>query len=102
LNLEHLLPGVVTTKSTDAIVALDDYDVEKSNLSRENLRIDGMGQTTGRYFQDKLAMRMRRKVVVFPSLLLFLFNDHDINTFADNVSPPWVLKPRSEASASVL
>jgi biotin carboxylase len=28
-----------------------------------------------------------------------LFN-HDINTFADNVSPPWVLKPRSEASAS--
>jgi hypothetical protein len=38
--------------------------------------------------------------VVFPSLLLFLFNDHDINTFADNVSPPWVLKPRSEASAS--
>jgi hypothetical protein len=30
-----------------------------------------------------------------------LFNDHDINTFADNVSPPWVLKPRSEASGII-
>lgn len=29
-----------------------------------------------------------------------LFNDDEINQFADTVSPPWVLKPRSEASAS--
>ena len=29
-----------------------------------------------------------------------LFNDHDINAFADTISPPWVLKPRSEASAA--
>jgi hypothetical protein len=36
------------SNQVDAIVA-DDYDVE--NLSRENLRIDGMGQTTGRYFR---------------------------------------------------
>jgi hypothetical protein len=31
----------------DAIIALDDYDVEKATYLRENLR-DGMGQTTGR------------------------------------------------------
>ncbi|MCF8323120.1 MAG: ATPase, partial [Flavobacterium sp.] len=57
-NLEHLLLGVgslMKSNTIDAIVALDDYDVEKATYLRENLRIDGMGQTTGRYFRDKLA-----------------------------------------------
>ncbi|MFV5696473.1 ATP-grasp domain-containing protein [Flavobacterium sp. LB3P122] len=103
-NLEHLLLGVGNfMKSTkiDAIVALDDYDVEKATYLRENLRIDGMGQTTGRYFRDKLAMRMRAKScgISIPTFCS-LFNDHDINTFADTIPAPWVLKPRSEASAN--
>jgi hypothetical protein len=51
---------------------------------RENLRIDGMGQTTGRYFRDKLAMRMRAKSCGIPNPA-FCSNDHDINTFADTV-----------------
>ncbi|TRX00020.1 ATP-grasp domain-containing protein [Flavobacterium gawalongense] len=103
-NLEHLLLGVGNfMKSTriDAIVALDDYDVEKATYLRENLRIDGMGQTTGRYFRDKLAMRMRAKSCGIPiPAFCSLFNDHDINTFADTIPAPWVLKPRSEASAT--
>ncbi|APA00553.1 ATP-grasp domain-containing protein [Flavobacterium commune] len=103
-NLEHLLLGVgslMKLKNIDAIVALDDFDVEKATYLRENLRIDGMGQTTGRYFRDKLAMRMRAKSCGIPiPEFCSLFNDHDINTFADTISPPWVLKPRSEASAS--
>ncbi|MFV8465271.1 ATP-grasp domain-containing protein [Flavobacterium sp. LB1P62] len=103
-NLEHLLLGVGNfMKSTkiDAIVALDDYDVEKATYLRENLRIDGMGQTTGRYFRDKLAMRMRAKScgISIPAFCS-LFNDHDINSFADTITAPWVLKPRSEASAA--
>jgi hypothetical protein len=103
-NLEHLLLGVgslMKFNSIDAIVALDDYDVEKATYLRENLRIDGMGQTTGRYFRDKLAMRMRAKSCgISNPLFCSLFNDHDINTFADSVSAPWVLKPRSEASSA--
>ena len=103
-NLEHLLLGVGNfMKSTkiDAIVALDDYDVEKATYLRENLRIDGMGQTTGRYFRDKLAMRMRAKSCGIPiPAFCSLFNDHDINTFAETIEAPWVLKPRSEASAT--
>lgn len=102
-NLEHLLLGVGNLmKSTkiDAIVALDDYDVEKATYLRENLRIDGMGQTTGRYFRDKLAMRMRAKSCgIYIPAFCSLFNDHDINTFADTIPAPWALKPRSEASA---
>ena len=103
-NLEHLLLGVgnlMKSNKIDAIVALDDYDVEKATYLRENLRIDGMGQTTGRYFRDKLAMRMRAKScgISIPAFCS-LFNDHDINTYADTVAAPWVLKPRSEASAA--
>ena len=103
-NLEHLLLGVgnfMKSNKVDAIVALDDYDVEKATYLRENLRISGMGQTTGRYFRDKLAMRMRAKSCGIPiPAFCSLFNDHDINTFADSVEAPWVFKPRSEASAS--
>lgn len=103
-NMEELLAGVgslMRHKKIDSIVALDDFDVEKAAFLRENLRIDGMGQTTGRYFRDKLAMRIKAKdagisIPAFSSL----FNDEEINQFADTVSPPWVLKPRSEASAS--
>ena len=103
-NLEHLLLGVsnlMKSTSVDAVVALDDFDVEKATYLRENLRIDGMGQTTGRYFRDKLAMRMRAKSCAISNpQFCSLFNDHDINHFADTVAAPWVLKPRSEASAS--
>lgn len=103
-NLEHLLLGVsnlMKSNQVDAVVALDDFDVEKATFLRENLRIAGMGQTTGRYFRDKLAMRMRAKSCgISNPQFCSLFNDHDINTFADTVVAPWVLKPRSEASAN--
>ncbi len=103
-NLEHLLLGVgnlMKNNKIDAIVALDDFDVEKATYLRENLRIDGMGQTTGRYFRDKLAMRMRAKSCgISNPNFVSLFNDNDINDFADNIPAPWVLKPRSEASSA--
>lgn len=103
-NLEELLAGVaglMRERKIDGIVALDDFDVEKAAYLRENLRMPGMGQTTGRYFRDKLAMRMRAKDANIPIPAFSpLFNDSEINNFADTVSPPWVLKPRSEASAS--
>lgn len=102
-DMDKLLAGVAgIMKHTkiDAIVALDDYDVEKATYLRENLRIPGMGQTTGRYFRDKLAMRMRaHDAGVLVPAFSALFNDEEINHFADTVPAPWVLKPRSEASA---
>jgi hypothetical protein len=47
-NLEHLLLGVGNLMKSikSMLLALDDYDVEKATYLRENLRIDGMGQTT--------------------------------------------------------
>ena len=102
-DLDLLLKGVgglMKDNKIEAIIALDDYDVEKASFLRENLRIPGMGQTTGRYFRDKLAMRMKAqdagiRVPPFSPL----FNDEEVNQFADQVPAPWVLKPRSEASA---
>lgn len=102
-DLDLLLKGVaglMKEHKIDAIIALDDYDVEKAAFLRENLRIAGMGQTTGRYFRDKLAMRFQAKdagIRVPP--FSALFNNAEINEFADTVAAPWVLKPRSEASA---
>lgn len=103
-DLDMLLQGVaglMRKEKVDAIVALDDFDVEKATFLRENLRMAGMGQTTGRYFRDKLAMRVKAQSEGVPvPAFSALFNDEYINHFADTVSPPWVLKPRSEASAS--
>ena len=45
----------------DRIVALDDFDVEKAASLREHLRVPGMGDTTARYFRDKLAMRIQAR-----------------------------------------
>ncbi len=85
----------------DRFVALDDFDVEKVALLREHFRMPGMGRTTSHYFRDKLAMRMkaREEGINVPEFTA-LFHDVDIHTYADRVSPPWLLKPRLEASAT--
>lgn len=103
-NLDHLIQGfsyLMQTRKIDAVVALDDYDVEKAALIRETFRIPGMGQTTHRYFRDKLAMRQKAKDsgINVPEFTA-VFNNDEVNAFVDNVPAPWVLKPRSEASAS--
>ncbi|WP_326983785.1 ATP-grasp domain-containing protein [Chryseobacterium sp. MYb264] len=103
-NLEHLVQGfshLMQTRKVDAVIALDDYDVEKAALIRESFRIPGMGQTTHRYFRDKLAMRQKAKSsgINVPEFTA-VFNNDEVNDFVDKVPAPWVLKPRSEASAS--
>ncbi|MEJ2004661.1 MAG: ATPase [Cyclobacteriaceae bacterium] len=103
-NREHVLNGLAYRFRTihfDKFVALDDFDVEKVAFLREYFRMPGMGETTARYFRDKLAMRMkaREEGINVPEFTA-LFNDAAINNFADNVPPPWLIKPRSEASAT--
>ena len=103
-NMDHLIQGfshLLKSTKIDAVIALDDYDVEKAAQIRETFRIPGMGQTTHRYFRDKLAMRQQAKdkgikVPQFTSI----FNDETVKEFTRKVPAPWVLKPRSEASAS--
>lgn len=81
-------------------VALDDFDVEKVSRLREQFRVPGMGDTTSRYFRDKLAMRVKAKLEGIPvPEFTPLFNDAAIQKYVSKVAPPWMIKPRSEASA---
>ncbi len=83
----------------DRIVALDEFDMENAAALREHLRIPGMGLTTVRHFRDKLAMRGRAKEegINVPEFIHVL-NHAALNDFMSGVKPPWLLKPRSQAS----
>ena len=103
ISRDDLLKGVshvARDRRIDRIVALDDFDVETAALLREHLRVPGMGETTARYFRDKLAMRVRaadRGVLVPP--FVGLFTDAEVNAYLDAVPGPWMVKPRSQAAA---
>ena len=58
-DIVHSASYLARTRKIDLIVALDDFDVETAAALREHLRIPGMGDTTARYFRDKLAMRVQ-------------------------------------------
>jgi biotin carboxylase len=87
-------------KKIDRIVALDEFDMETAATLREHMRIPGMGLTTMRYFRDKLAMRMKalESGIRVPDFIPVL-NHADIRYYLEHVPGPWILKPRSEASA---
>ncbi|MCB0705968.1 MAG: ATPase [Saprospiraceae bacterium] len=103
-NFENLAMGMgnlMRQNQIDRIVALDDFDVEKAAFLREEFRIPGMGQTTARYFRDKLAMRIKAADAGIPVPgFSALFTDEAINHFHATVPAPWVIKPRGEASAT--
>lgn len=85
----------------DKFVALDDFDVDQVAHLREHFRLAGMGATTARYFRDKLAMRMKAQEAQIPvPQFTSLFSDKDIQRFTEQTVAPWLLKPRSEASAT--
>ncbi len=95
------LAWLMRSRKIDRIVALDDFDVEKGAHLREHFRIPGMGQTTSRYFRDKLAMRMKAAEAGIPiPNFTGLFNDADINHFIHTTPAPWIVKPRGQASAT--
>ncbi|MGB3548844.1 MAG: ATPase [Saprospiraceae bacterium] len=103
-NLANIAKGlgwIMRENVIDRIVALDDFDVEKAAYLREEFRLPGMGQTTARYFRDKLAMRICAKDAGVPvPAFSALFNDAAVNKFIAEVAPPWLVKPRGEASAT--
>ena len=102
-NMRDVIYGVsylARTEQIDRIVALDDFDVERAASVREHLRVGGMGDTTARYFRDKLAMRMRAKEAGIPvPEFLHILNHDKINDFADTVPFPYMIKPRMLAGS---
>ena len=99
-DIIYAVSYLARTRKIDRIVPLDDFDVGTAASLREHLRIPGMGDTTVRYFRDKLAMRVQARddgilVPDFSSVT----NYDDLRDFMRRVPAPWVLKPRSQAGA---
>lgn len=102
-NMRDVIYGVsymARSEQIDRIVALDDFDVERAAALREHLRIGGMGDTTARYFRDKLAMRARAKEMGIPvPEFLHVLNHKKINDFSKTVPFPYMIKARMLAGA---
>ncbi len=99
-DMVHAVSYLARSVKIDRIVPLDDFDVEKAALLREHLRIGGMGDTTARYFRDKLAMRSKARDGGLPiPRFVGVINYDEIRAFMAEIPPPYVLKPRTQAGA---
>jgi hypothetical protein len=90
-------------KKFDRLVALDDFDIEVGAFLREHFRMTdtGHGESTARFFRDKLAMRVKaREIGVRIPDFCPLVHHADVRAFLARVPGPWLIKPRSEASAA--
>ena len=100
LDTIYAVSYLTRANAIDAIIPLDDYDVETAAALREHLRLPGLGETGARYFRDKLAMRTQAAahgIPVPPFTPVFSYDR--LRDYMARVPPPWVLKPRSEAGA---
>jgi biotin carboxylase len=102
LPLQDLIYSVsylARSRPLDRIVPLDEFDMENAAALREHLRVPGMGLTTVRYFRDKLAMRAQARDAGFPvPEFVHVLNYDALREYLERVKPPWLLKPRSQAS----
>ena len=91
---------VARQRRVSRVVALEEYDIVTAAHIREHLCVPGMGTTTARCFQDKLAMRSKAKEVeIAQPKFVPLVNYEVIDEFMRRNPPPWMLKPRIGASS---
>jgi biotin carboxylase len=99
----HLIKAVSHLARTHVfhrIVGLDDFDVETAAMLREHMRVPGSGESTARYYRDKLAMRVKAREAGLPVPdFIHVLNYDRLREFMNRVPGPWVLKPRSMAGS---
>lgn len=103
LSREHILNTVswmARGRKFDRVVALDEFDLEVAAEIREHWRLGGMGVTATAFYRDKLAMRTGARTEGFrvPEFCRVL-NYDDLRAYMEAVPGPWLLKPRTSASA---
>jgi biotin carboxylase len=100
VQVQNTVCWLTRTRRFDRIVALDEFDLETAALLREHLRMPGMGESATRFFRDKLAMRVKAKQseIAVPEFT-GVFNYDVLRGFMATVPGPWLLKPRTNASA---
>lgn len=101
LHTVNTVSYLARTIKFDRIIPFDDVEVDSAARLREHLRVPGMGDTRARVFRDKLAMRVRAQEegIPVPDFVGVIHHD-DIRAFTERVAPPWMLKPRTEASST--
>ncbi len=96
----HAVSYLARTEEIERLTPLDDFDLELAAFLREHLRIPGMGETTTRYFRDKLAMRLQAAEAGIPVPdFIHVLNHRRVGEFMERIPAPWVLKPRFLAGA---
>jgi biotin carboxylase len=91
---------VARHRRVSRVVALEEYDIVTAAHIREHLCVPGMGTTSARWFQDKLAMRARARDRRLPQPdFVPLLNPETVDEFMKRTAPPWMLKPRIGASS---
>ncbi|NNE68927.1 MAG: ATPase [Rhodothermales bacterium] len=99
-DITNAVAYLMRDRKIDRIIAMDEYDTVTAARLREYLRIPGLGETTGYHFRDKLAMRVEARDSGIPvPPFVGVLNYDDIRKFMAEVPGPWLLKPRTEASA---
>lgn len=82
------------------IVALEEGDVITAGRLREHFGLKGMNGSQARLFRDKHSMRCQAKQHgIRQAEFIHALNYQDVGEFMERVSPPWVLKPRADASS---
>jgi biotin carboxylase len=88
------------SRKIDRIVALDEFDMEVAATLREHMRLPGQGESATRFFRDKLSMRVRaREAGLLVPDFIGVFHHDDLHHWMQQTPAPWMLKPRTDASA---
>lgn len=96
----HAVSDFATQHKPQRIVALEESDVITAARLREHLCLPGLDTTTARHFRDKLAMRVRgQEIGLLQPAFVHLLNYQEIGEFMERVPPPWLVKPRADASS---
>jgi biotin carboxylase len=95
-----LMRHISRTNRIDCVVALEEFDVILAALIREHLCLPGMSSSNAAIFRDKWPMSLKAKAggITVPDFAP-LINRDELADFMDRVPPPWIIKPRSDASA---
>lgn len=102
-NTQHVINAVAylaRTEKVTRIVALDEFDMELAAELREHLRVPGKGVTATRATRDKLVMRelAARCSIPVPEFTRVV-NHEEVDAFLRAAPAPWLMKPRTQASA---
>src|SRR5262249_17335685 len=105
-NPRHVINAVAYRMRTipfDCLVALDDYDVERAGHLPEHFRLPpsrGPGRGGPPPFRAKGGKAARAPPPGRPRPGFGGLRNHDeVRRFLASVPPPWLIKPRSEASS---